>query len=137
MPSYRRGRPASRLIPDSEICRLYASGLDADSIGCRAGCCGTTVLQIVRSLGGTVRPPGSNPGKPLKLSAEVIVKRYMAGESGPMIAADAGCVASTIYRVLRHHGIAMRDTGPRTASQAATHARKTKEAMIARRRERD
>lgn len=115
---------------------MYASGLDADSIGYRAGCSGSTVLAIVRASGGTVRPPGSNPGKPLRLTAAEICKRYQAGESGPILAAAAGCVASTIYRVLRAHGVTMRDTGPRTAAQAAAHARKTKEAMIARRRER-
>lgn len=136
MVSYRRGRPASKLIPDTEICRLYASGLDALSIGLQAGCSETTVLAIVRSLGGTVRPPGSNPGKPLRIDAATICKLYRAGESGPMIASKAGCVPSTIYRLLRAHGVTMRDTGPRTAAQAATHARKTKEAMSARRRER-
>jgi hypothetical protein len=115
---------------------MYASGLDADSIGYRAGCCGTTVLAIVRAAGGTVRAPGSNPGKPLRLSADVIVRRYLAGESGPILADAAGCTPSTIYRLLRQHGVTMRDTGPRTAAQAAAHARKTKDAMIARRRER-
>lgn len=136
MALYRRGRLAARLIPDSEICRLYASGLDADSVAYRAGCCGTTVLAIVRAAGGAVRPAGNNPGKPLKLTAAEICKRYLAGESGPIIADAAGCVPSTIYRVLRAHGVKMRDTGPRTAAQAATHARRTKQAMIARRRER-
>lgn len=137
MPSYRRGRLASRLIPDDKIVELYASGLDADSIGYRAGCCGTTVLNIVRDAGGTVRPAGSNPAKPLKLTAAEICKRYLAGESGPILADAAGCTASTVYRLLRAHGVVMRDTGPRTAAQAAAHARRTKEAMIARRRERE
>jgi hypothetical protein len=136
VPSYRRGRLTCRLISDEEITALYASGLDADTVGYRAGCSGSTVLTIVRASGGTVRSPGCGRDKPLTLSAEVMVRRYLAGESGPMIAADAGCVASTIYRVLRQHGVTMRDTGPRTAAQAATHARKTKAAMIDRRRER-
>lgn len=127
MPSYRRGRPASRLIPDDKIVELYASGLDADTVGYRAGCCGTTVLAVVRASGGTVRPPGSNPGKPLKLSAAEICKRYQAGESGPIIADATGCVPSTIYRVLRENGVKMRDTGPRTASQNATLARRRRE----------
>jgi hypothetical protein len=135
VPSYRRGRLTSRLVSDAEIVALYASGLDADTIGYRAGCCGTTVLAIVRASGGTVRSPGAGRDKPLKLSAEVIVRRYLAGESGPMIADAAGCVASTVYRVLRRHGVTLRDTGPRTAAQAAAHARKTKANMIARRRE--
>lgn len=136
MVSYRRGRPVAKLLTDEQIVELYASGLDACSVGFRAGCCGTTVLVIVRAAGGTVRPPGSNPGKPLRLSAAEICTLYRAGESGPMIASKAGCTPSTIYRLLRQHGVTMRDTGPRTAAQAAAHARKTKEAMIARRRER-
>jgi len=135
--SYRRGRPVAKLLTDEQIVELYASGLDACSVGFRAGCCGTTVLVIVRAAGGTVRPPGSNPGKPLRLSAEDLVRRYRAGESGPILAAAAGCTPSTVYRLLRAHGVTMRDTGPRTAAQAAAHARRTKEAMIARRRERE
>lgn len=127
MPSYRRGRPASRLIPDQQIFEMYVSGIDADSIGFRAGCCGTTVLQIVRSLGGTVRSPGAGRDKPLKLTAAEICKRYQAGESGPILAAASGCTASTIYRVLRAHGVTPRDTGPRTASQNAALARRRRE----------
>lgn len=137
MVSYRRGRPVAKLLTDEQIAELYASGLDADTIGYRAGCSGSTILAIVRASGGTVRSPGSKPDKPLKLSAEDLVRRYQAGDSGPILAEAAGCTASTIYRVLRSHGVTIRDTGPRTASQAATHARKTKEAMIARRRGRD
>lgn len=127
MVSYRKGRPVAKLIPDEQIAEMYASGLDADSIGYRAGCSGSTILAIVRSLGGTVRPPGSNPGKPLRVSAEELVRRYQAGESGPILAAAAGCTASTVYRLLRNHGVKMRDTGPRTASQNAALARRRRE----------
>jgi hypothetical protein len=134
--SYRRGRPVAKLLTDEQIAEMYASGLDADSIGYRAGCSGSTVLAVVRAHGGTVRPPGSSTGRPLALTAEELCKRYQAGESGPRLADAAGCTPSTIYRLLRHHGVVMRDTGPRTAAQAAAHARRTKEAMIARRRER-
>jgi hypothetical protein len=115
------------MIPDDKIVEMYASGIDADSIGYRAGCCGTTVLTIVRASGGTVRPPGSNPGKPLRIDEATICKLYRAGESGPIIAAAAGCAPSTVYRILRSHGVTMRDTGPRTASQNATLARRRRE----------
>lgn len=136
MVSYRRGKPKIRLLTDQQITELYAGGLDADSIAFRAGCSGTTILKIVREHGGTVRPAGSNPGKPLKISAEELVERYLRGESGPRLAETAGCSVATVYTHLRQAGVTLRNTGARTASQAAAHARRVKDAMIARRRER-
>jgi hypothetical protein len=59
MPSYVRGRPTQRLISDEEILRLYLEEeLDGDTISYHAGCSSTTVLDIVRKLGGVVRGRG-------------------------------------------------------------------------------
>jgi hypothetical protein len=54
--SYPRGYPAQRHLPDEEILRLYVEEkLDSSTIGIRAECTSTTVLEIVRALAGTRR----------------------------------------------------------------------------------
>jgi transposase len=126
--SYRRGIIKCRLLPDAEIIALYIGGMDSDSVSYRAGCCAKIVLDLVRKAGHTVRPPGRGSGRPLKLSSEEIVRRYRSGESGVSIAVAAGCVASTIYGVLRREGVQLRDRNPRAAAAQATIARRLRKA---------
>jgi hypothetical protein len=78
MPSYLRGRPSQRPISDEEILRLYVEEkLDGDTISYRAGCSNTTVLDIVRKLGGVVRGRGrGSERKTLKLADAEIIQRY-------------------------------------------------------------
>lgn len=123
MVSYQRGLSKCRLLPDDQIVRLYLDGMDSDSVGYRAGCSAKVVLQIVRAAGHAVRRPGCGSGRPLKLSTEEIVRRYQGGESGTMIAQAAGCVASTVYGVLRRQGVTLRDRNPRAAGEVAKAAR--------------
>lgn len=111
-----------RKLPDAEIVRLYLSGLDSNTVGYQAQCAGTTVLDLVRAAGGTVRRPGTRPDLVLQLSEEDICARYAADESGPKIAAAAGCACGTIYKVLRKHGVLIRPDG-RKGMQAARLAR--------------
>ena len=74
MPSYIRGRPTQRLIPDEEILRLYVEErLDGDTIGYRAGCSAKTVLEIVRELGGVIQEHGKR--RTLKLTDAEIIQR--------------------------------------------------------------
>jgi hypothetical protein len=48
--SYSRGHPTQRRLPDEEILRLYVEEkLDSSTIGIRAECTSTTVLEIVRA----------------------------------------------------------------------------------------
>ena len=84
MPSYVRGRPTQRLLSDEEILRLYVEEeLDGDTIAYRAGCNGTTILAIVRKLGGVVRERGGrNERKTLKLTDAEIIQRYNDGARG-------------------------------------------------------
>jgi hypothetical protein len=103
-------RPTQRLISDEEILRLYAEEeLDSDTISYRAGCSSTTVLDIVRKLGGVVRGRGGcSERKTLKLTDAEIIQRYKDGASGLTLAEQAGCEPPTIYRVLHSHGVRTR-----------------------------
>jgi hypothetical protein len=107
---------AARLLSDTEIADQYASGVDSDTIGLRAGCSGTTILKIVRALGGEVRGRGGRNQLMLPISDSEIVRRYEAGESGPRLAREADCVSSSIYNVLRKAGVRPR---PRTNKRRA------------------
>jgi hypothetical protein len=109
MPCYIGGRK-DRTISDAEILRLYVDeGMDSDSIGAAAQCSAATVLAIVRAHGGIIRPPGGKRRNPvLKIPVAEIIRRYREGQSGPLIADAAGCTASTLYRLLRSHGVTIR-----------------------------
>jgi len=119
MSSYVRGRPTQRLISDEEILRLYfEEELDGDTISYRAGCSSTTVLDIVRKLGGVVRGRGrGSERKTLKLTDAEIMQRYKDGASGLTLAKQAGCNHVTIYRVLHSQGVRTRT--PTESGEAA------------------
>lgn len=106
MPSYVRNR---RTLDDAEIIRLYVcEQLDSDTIGAKAQCSGTTVLNIVRSAGHPVRKSGRGVPRSRLIDDAEIIRRYRDGASGPAIADAAGCSASGVYHVLRRHGVAIR-----------------------------
>ena len=120
MPSYVRGREKGRLLSDDQITDLYVSGETADAIAQEAGCCGVTVLEIVRRAGVPVRKPGAPPShKHLAISSAEIIRRYRDGQSGLLIADAAGCTPSTVYRVLRSHGVEVRPSPSRTGGRKA------------------
>lgn len=113
MPSYVRGRRFRR-ISDEQIVKLYVEdGLDAETIGLRAACSGTTVLRIVTSAGHATRVKGRGKPRPLALTSAEIVERYRSGQSGPTIADAAGCTSGTIYKILRAHGQPVRVSASR------------------------
>jgi hypothetical protein len=120
MPTYTR----SRLLPDDEIISLYLSGLDSETIGFRARCSGTTVLQIVRRAGHPVRPRGNHPGTPRAFSDGEMCKRYRLGESGQQIAAAAGCSIGTVYRILAANNVPRRPSN--NSLQATLEARRAR-----------
>ena len=124
MPSYVRGRQQRR-VTDAEIIRLYVdAGMDADAIGFQAGCSGTTVLNIVRAAGHPIRNPGRGAPRAKRIPDDEIVRRYLAGQSGPLLAQIAGCTAGTVYRVLRDRGVEIRPSASTAkATAAATKAR--------------
>lgn len=118
MVSYIRGRV--RALTDAEIVRLYVAGLDSESVGARANVNPTTVLDLVRKAGETVRSRGKPPPeKLLAITAAEICRRYRNGESGPKLADAAHCSAATIYGVLRRAGIKRRPASSYAQSAAA------------------
>jgi DNA-binding CsgD family transcriptional regulator len=110
MPSYvRGGRP--RELTDAEIVSLYVEQkLDSDSVGARARCSGTTVLNLVRAAGHPIRSAGGRRKSTLPIPESKVIELYLAGQSGPQIAASAGCTPSSVYRVLRRAGVPIRDS---------------------------
>jgi len=128
MPSYIAGRPRTgRLLSDEEIVKRYVGGLDSFTLGLQAGCCGVTVLQIVRAAGETVRMKGATPRRTLRISDADIVQLYQSGLSGGEVGDRAGCSASTIFNVLRAAGVKPRrpfETS-KTAREAAQRARQS------------
>lgn len=125
MVSYIRGR-TQRTLPDEEIVALYAGGLDSDTIAARANCNATTVLDLVRRAGETVRRPGGRPRPDShRLSDAEICERYRKGQNGPDIADAAGCATSSIYNILKRNGIPRRDAANAArANAAASRARR-------------
>jgi DNA-binding CsgD family transcriptional regulator len=103
MPTYVRGR-GSRSLTDAEIIQAYVQGEDADSIGIRAGCSGTTVRDLVRAAGEVVRGRGKRPRKPLKLTDAEILRLYRSGQSGQAVADAAGTTTNTVYKIVRDQG---------------------------------
>lgn len=122
MPSYVRGE-GRRSLTDEQIIHLYLSGIDSDTIGYRANCSGTTVISIVRAAGHEIRKKGGRRHS-LPMSDADIAKRYTAGETGPEIARDIGCTASSIYHVLRRLNVEIRDDAVSAGKLAARNKAK-------------
>lgn len=124
MVSFVRGRTAGRTLSDAEIVRLYVAGEDSTTVAFKANCDSTTVLNLVRQAGETVRRSGGRrTTNKLKLTEAEICRRYFAGESGPTLADAAGTSPSTIYGVLKRGGV-QRRAATVSATAAATFARK-------------
>lgn len=127
MASYTRGR--ARTLSDEEVVALYVGGLDSDTVAAKANCSAGAVLDAVRRAGQAVRPPGTQPGRRKRtLDEAAICRRYAEGASGPDIAAEVGCVLSTVYAVLRRHGVTRRSAAESTnkVSLAAAAKRRRK-----------
>jgi len=121
MPSYvRGGRP--RALTDEQIVSLYVDEmLDGDTIGAAARCSGSTVLNLVRAAGQQVRPSGGRRRSTLSIPESEVARLYLDGQSGPQIAAIAGCTPSAVYHILRRNGVPIRDSA--TAGQLAERLR--------------
>jgi hypothetical protein len=121
--SYVRGKTRRRLS-DDEIIRMYVEdGTDAESIAFQAGCSGSTVLSIVRAAGHQTRKPGRGAPRKRLIDDAEIIRRYRAGQTGPLLADAAGCTPGTIYRLLRQYGIDVRPSATGSARRNAKAAR--------------
>lgn len=122
MVSYVR---TQRLLSDAEIVALYLGGLDSDTIGARAGCHSTTVLNLVRAAGHKPRKPGGvRKADAFLIPDAEICRRYQQGQSGPELADAAGCSTGSIYNVLRRNGVEPREV--RETSRTTLAKRKLK-----------
>ena len=122
MPSYTSLR--RRTLPDEELVRLYVEErLDSDTIGARANCSATYVLDRVREAGHPVRRSGGVRSS-LPIPDTEIVRRYLDGASGPVLAQALGCTPASIYAALRRCGVATRpDITAKAVAAAATKRR--------------
>lgn len=112
--SYLYGLSGSRRIDNAEIVRLYLGGMDSDLVGLQAGCCGSTVLALVKRAGGVVRGRAGRPADVRrKLSDVEIVQGYRSGLSGVELSDRAECSKATIYSILKQGGVARRPKGGR------------------------
>lgn len=109
MPSYVRGG-RTRALTDQQIVNMYVGGMDAESVGFKAGCSGSTVLNLVRAAGQTVRPSGGRRRSTLSIPESEVVRLYLDGQSGPQIAVIAGCTPSAVYHILRRRNVPIRDS---------------------------
>lgn len=122
-------------MSDGEIVAAYLGGQDGTTVGLMAGISAATVIKIVRAAGHKPRPRGGRLGNrwKLKLDDQVIAQRYLAGESGPALAASLGVSQKTIYNVLAALDIPRRDflTELRRRNQVMRQARQRKVSRIA------
>ena len=88
---------------------MYASGLDALSVGLEAGCDSATVLKIVRDAGGAVRRRGgSKPHAKSRITIDEAAALYDSGLSVQEVASRAGIDHSTMRQRLTRHGVRLR-----------------------------
>jgi len=91
---------------------MYLSGVDADSVGYRAGCSAGTVLKIVRAAGH--QPRGRGGVKTLlagNLPPAELVRLYETGLSIDKVASRAGCSVHAVRKALIAAGTRIRPPG--------------------------
>lgn len=112
-----RLRMPDRLLPttEREVAKLYARGTSSTEIIRRFGIDRTTVLNIVRRHGGTVRSRGSNAREFTKSELRAMKARWLRGESQVSLAKHFATCQSVVSRVLRQSGV---KPDPRVSGQA-------------------
>lgn len=123
-PSYTRQK---RTMTDGQVVALYLELKDSQLVGIKAHCSPETVRALVRAAGHEVLPRGGLPDRhALHIPPEQICERYRAGQSGAEIAQAAGTYPAKVYRILRQHGVDIRDrvTAARAVGRAAAQARR-------------
>lgn len=107
---------SKRRMTDEQIVAAYLESRDTFKVAWDAGLCSQTVLVIVRKAGHgdkIARPGQATAGRyrsvPKDIGEAEIIRRYLAGDSGPKIAQAIGCTAGTVYGVLERNNIERRD----------------------------
>jgi hypothetical protein len=98
-----------RRLSDQEIIDLYFSGLDADTVGYRAGCHGATVLNIIKRAGLQPRRQGGvKPTKPTAWAEDRVELEYLAGMTLTTLAEKSGINRENLRRILIRRGVRLR-----------------------------
>lgn len=107
---YRKYTAVQRTMSDAEVIAAYQRGQDAVTVGMMAGISSATVLNILKASGIPRRPRGNVKGakRKLRVPAQTIAQRYLAGESGTALASSLGVSQRTIYDVLKELDIPRR-----------------------------
>jgi DNA-binding CsgD family transcriptional regulator len=97
-------------MTDEQVVALYLELKDSQLVGIKAHCSPETVRNLVRAAGHPILPRGGLPDRhALQLGEDEICRRYRAGQSTPTIAQAAGTYPGKICRILRAHGVPVRD----------------------------
>jgi hypothetical protein len=106
-------------MTDEQVVSLYLELKDSQSTAFAAHCSPETVRKLVRAAGHPILPRGGLPDRhALTLSEDEICGRYREGQAATMIAKAASTYPAKVYRILRAHGVPVRD-GARVAAAAA------------------
>ena len=112
MPHRARVGLSQRLLDDAAIVEMYMSGVDAESVGYRAGCSAGTVYKLVRAAGHTPRRRGGVKNTQLgRLPPDELVRLYESGLSMERIAERAGCSLHMVRKSLLASGTRIRPPG--------------------------
>jgi hypothetical protein len=122
-----------RVWSDERIIAEYAAGKSCDDIGYEGGLHAQTARKILRAHGVELRPPNRarrNPRVIPEEEAAEIIRRYLAGATGPALATAYGVALKRIYAVMDERGVHRRSSGAfvrqrRREKQAEREARTT------------
>lgn len=90
----------------AEILRLYESGALSSEIGLKFQCSHSTVVDVVRRLGGGVRSPGGDHARALTDDQELLlIEMYKQGARLDDIGNRFGVQASCINKIRRKRGV--------------------------------
>lgn len=119
MPHRARVGLSQRLLDDATVVEMYLSGVDADSVGYRAGCSAGTVLKIVRAAGHSARRRGGHkPAQQGTLPPEELVRLYKSGLSIEKVAERSGWSAYAVRKTLLSSGTRIRPPGEQELRKA-------------------
>ena len=106
--------PPRRLLvgQEVELVAAYEAGATITELASRFDCSRTTVADVLRDAGLTLRPRG--PRSPLDGREAEVVAAYEAGATVRELVEQLGANQRTVRKVLSDAGVVMRRVGPRS-----------------------
>jgi transposase-like protein len=119
-----RGRPGGPRkagnVPDTEIGRLYRSGMTVAEVAAAAGLSDTTTRRRLREAGVESRSRGPAPRQvPGNRDWRIVTVYLTSGKTAAEIAAKEGVSCATVFHVLRQQGVETRREARRRRARAA------------------